>query len=194
MKLEMQSWSWLQAPEAFHASCWKRRSQAGSVGTSCSRSVLGEGDSVPCHLTAPGIGAGQLLQVERWEAQQAEAKQDWLASVIASVGCIQLVKMQVELSSRRCLLSVLWSWVNFLQLLQEIRKSSNEREAGGGQRLFTPLRRKCRGKKSGLGEVNSLLSKLKSTNWPNSRMCSLCLLEAGIPRNLSVHHWPPEIS
>lgn len=189
----MQSQSWLQSPEALHASRWKR-SQAGSIGTQCSRSVLREGDSGPWHLTAPGIGAGQFLQVERWEAQQEEARQDWLASVITSVGCIQLVKMQVELSSRRYLLSVLWSWVNFLQLLWEIRKSSNERKAGGGQRLFTLLRRKCRGKKPELGEVDSLLSKLKSTNWPNSKMCSLCLLETGIPRNLSIHQWPPEIS
>lgn len=43
-----------------------------------------------------------------------------------------LLKMQVELSSRHYLLFVLWSWVNFLQLLQETRKRPNEQEAGGG--------------------------------------------------------------
>lgn len=54
-----------------------------------------------------------------------------------SVGYIQLVKMQVELSPRHYLFSVLWSWVNFLQLLWEIRKSPNEREPGGDQQLFS---------------------------------------------------------
>lgn len=43
------------------------------------------------------------------------------------------------------------------------------------------------------GEVDSLLSKLKSTNWPNSRMCSLCLLETRILRNQRVYQGPPEI-
>lgn len=38
---------------------------SGSIGTLHSRSVLREADAASCHLTAPGIGAGQLLQVER---------------------------------------------------------------------------------------------------------------------------------
>lgn len=43
------------------------------------------------------------------------------------------------------------------------------------------------------GEVDSLLSKLKSTNRPNSRMCSLCLLETRILRNQRVYQGPPEM-
>lgn len=40
-------------------------------------------------------------------AQWEEAEQDWQASAITQVGCIQLVKMQVELSGRLSLLSLL---------------------------------------------------------------------------------------
>lgn len=108
------------------ASCWKR-SQAVRVETPCSRSVLWEGDSMPCHLGALGVGAGQLLQVERWEAQLEKTRQDWQASVITSTGSIQPVKIQDELSSRHYPLSVLWSWVNFLQLSQEIKKKKQRK-------------------------------------------------------------------
>lgn len=146
---------------AFHtAGC-----QRGSPGHSpCSRSVLREVGTVPHHLTAPGIGAGQLLQVEKWEAQQVEGKAGKQVSVIFSVGCIrgsrrQLVKMQVELSSRRYLLYVLWSWVNFLQLLQEIRKtaqmSKKQEEAGP----LHPAKKKIgesRRKKPALWDIDSL--------------------------------------
>lgn len=58
------------------------------VRTPCSRSVLGEGDSGPCHLTALGIGAEQLLRVERSEDQWGDSKAGRQTSVIASVGCI----------------------------------------------------------------------------------------------------------
>ena len=145
MKLEMWSWGWPGPQGTFPASCWKRRSQAISIESPCSRSVLREADLVPCHLTAPGIRTEQLLQVESWGAPWEEAGPDWQSSVISQVGRIQLVQMQVELSSKLYLLSVLWSWLNFLQLLQEIRKSPNEREAGG-QHLFALVRRKCKGK------------------------------------------------
>lgn len=128
--------------------------------------------------------------MESWGAQWEEAEQDWQASVITQVGCIQLVKMQVELSARLSLLCLLWSWVNFLQLLREIKKKKKKPKWERGRRRPAPLHL-C--KEEMWGAVDSLLSKLKSTNWPNSRMCSLCLLETRILRNQRVYQWPPEI-
>lgn len=104
--LETQSPRWLWAPEhsvppAERQGVRPAVPELRVLGQSSGRVTLAPPPGCPRNWGRTAPAGGEM------RGSAGEARQDWLASVMASVGCIQLVKMQVELSFRHYLLSVL---------------------------------------------------------------------------------------
>lgn len=130
-------------PPSGHLPCFLLKEESGGQCWSC---VLGQSSGRETQCAAIWLPQNWDRTSPAGGEMRSSAGGSWAGSFYNhQVEQSQLVKMQFELSLRHYLLSVLWSWVNFLQLQQEIRKSPNERE-GGSQPLFTSVRRKYGGK------------------------------------------------
>lgn len=104
--LETQSPRWLRAPERSVPPAERQGVRPAALelrvlGQSSGRVTPAPPPGCPRNWGRTAPAGGEM------RGSAGEARQDWLASVMASVGCIQLVKMQVELSFRHYLLSVL---------------------------------------------------------------------------------------